>query len=76
MHYVYILRSTEGEHFYVGHTEDLRARLTKHNTGEVRHTAKFRPIKTYIAFSATAQAVAFEKYLKSPSGRSFAHKRL
>ena len=43
MHYVYILRSVAGEHFYVGHTDDLRARLKKHNAGEVTHTAKFKP---------------------------------
>jgi predicted GIY-YIG superfamily endonuclease len=79
MRYVYILRSLNGvEHYYVGVTEDLRARLKKHNSGEVPHTSKFVPwkIKTYIAFSDEKQAVAFEKYLKSASGRTFAKKRL
>jgi hypothetical protein len=32
--------------------------------------------KTYIAFSDEKQAFAFEKYLKSASGRAFAKKRL
>ena len=78
MKYVYILESLNGEHFYVGITDDLRARLSKHNAGEVPHTSKFKPwrLKTYVAFSDTAQAVAFEKYLKSASGRAFAQKRL
>lgn len=78
MHYVYILRSEDREHFYAGHTNDLRARLEKHNAGGVPHTAKFKPwsIKTYLAFSDQDQAIAFEKYLKSPSGRAFARKRL
>jgi hypothetical protein len=31
---------------------------------------------TYIAFSDEKKAVAFEKYLKSHSGRAFANKRL
>jgi predicted GIY-YIG superfamily endonuclease len=31
MKYVYILRSTDSDHFYVGITDDLRARLSKHN---------------------------------------------
>ena len=78
MRYVYILRSLNGgEHFYVGVTEDLRARLKKHNAGEVAHTSKFAPweIKTYIAFSDETQAFAFEKCLKSASGRAFAKKR-
>ena len=77
--YVYILQSDfNGKHFYVGRTEDLRARLKKHNSGEVPHTAKFRPwqIKTAIAFTGPQQAVEFERYLKTASGRAFAKKRL
>jgi putative endonuclease len=78
MKYVYILESLNFEHFYIGITDDLRTRLAKHNAGEVPHTSKFRPwrLKTYIAFSDEKQAVAFEKYLKSHSGRAFAKKRL
>jgi predicted GIY-YIG superfamily endonuclease len=43
MKYVYILQSKDGAHFYVGVTDDLRARLAKHNAGEVPHSSKFRP---------------------------------
>ncbi|MDD5704468.1 MAG: GIY-YIG nuclease family protein [Kiritimatiellae bacterium] len=77
--YVYILRSeTETNHFYTGFTEDLEARLVHHNSGGDPHTTKYRPwrIKTAIAFTERAQALAFERYLKSPSGRAFAKKRL
>ena len=78
MKYVYILQSIENEHYYVGITDDLRSRLAKHNAGEVPHTSKFSPwqVKTYVAFGGEAQAFRFEKYLKSPSGRAFAKKRL
>ena len=78
MKYVYILESHDTLHFYVGITEDLRARLAKHNAGEVPHTSKYGPwrLKTYVAFSNEQQAIAFEKYLKSASGRAFAKKRL
>ncbi len=79
MNYVYILKSLEdGERYYVGITADLRARLAKHNAKEVPHTAKYAPwtLKTYIAFSSRPQAFAFEKYLKTGSGRAFAKKRL
>ncbi len=79
MHYVYILQSIdEPDSFYVGVTADLRARLHRHNSGEVSHTSKFAPwrIKTYVAFSEEGQAFAFERYLKSASGRAFAKKRL
>jgi putative endonuclease len=79
MKYVYILRSViASDRHYTGITDDLRARLAKHNAGEVTHTSKYAPweLKTYLGFSNTAQAFAFEKYLKSPSGRAFAKKRL
>lgn len=79
MKYVYILQSlADTEHFYTGITDDLRARLSTHNSGTVTHTAKHRPwcIKSYIAFTDQERAFAFEKYLKSASGRAFAKKRL
>jgi putative endonuclease len=69
--YVYILESLDSNHFYVGITDDLRARLAKHNAGEVPHTSKYGPrrIKTYLAFSDEKQAIAFEKYLKTASAK-------
>lgn len=79
MKYVYILQSVEfPDRYYVGVTSDLKSRLAKHNAGEVSHTSKYVPwsLKTYVAFSDEAQAFAFEKYLKSASGRAFAKKRL
>jgi len=79
MQYVYILRSqSDPERHYVGTTADLKARLAKHNAGEVTHTSKFVPwqIKTYLAFDDRTQASAFEQYLKTASGRAFAKKRL
>lgn len=79
MRYVYILESLtfEGRH-YVGISRDLRARLQRHNAREVPHTSKFAPwrIKTYVAFSDDAAGHAFERYLKSASGRAFARKRI
>ena len=76
-HYVYILIDTTTEtHRYVGSTQDLYARLAKHNAGEVPHTSKFKPwrIQTAIAFDCKEKAVAFENYLKSGSGREFARR--
>ncbi len=79
MHYVYILQSDMAtDHFYIGQTADLRMRLKRHNSGNVSHTAKHCPwhIKTYLGFEDKAQAIAFESYLKTASGRAFAKKRL
>lgn len=75
MIYVYILQSSsDAERFYIGIAEDLKSRLKKHNAGEVFHTAKFRPwiLKNYFAFADRKKDYAFEKYLKSGSGRAFA----
>ncbi len=79
MKYVYILKSqSHADKFYVGITDDLKARLALHNEGKVMHTSKFMPwsVKTYTAFSDEAQAIAFEAYLKTASGRAFSKKRL
>jgi predicted GIY-YIG superfamily endonuclease len=78
-YYVYILQTEqEPAHFYVGFTEDLHERLSHHNSGGDFHTAKYRPwrVKTAIAFTHREQALAFERYLKTQSGRAFAKKRL
>jgi len=57
-------------------TDDPRARLAKHNAGEVPHTSKCGPwrMRTYVAFNDEQRAIAFETYLKSGSGRAFAKK--
>jgi len=77
--FVYLLQSlSHPAQRYVGMTSDMEKRLAAHNAGQSTHTAKFRPWKlvTYFAFSDEKQAVDFEKYLKSGSGRAFANKRL
>ena len=74
MMYVYILQSVSNpERFYDGITGDLKLRLNQHNAGEVFHTSKYGPwkIKNYFAFEDHKKAYAFEKYLKSGSGRAF-----
>jgi len=73
--YVYRLRSkVQTAQIYTGCTTDLEQRLKDHNRGHVPHTAKFAPwdLEAAIAFADKAKARAFEKYLKSGSGREFA----
>ena len=77
--FAYILDSLSAKGgYYVGLTDGLSARLAKHNAGGVSHTTKSRPwrIKTALAFRDRAKAEDFESYLKFPSGRAFARKRL
>jgi len=74
-HYVYILVSDrDPTRHYTGLTDDLDTRLQAHNSGQVPHTSKDRPwrLETTIMFRSRTKAIAFEKYLKSHSGRAFA----
>ena len=78
MQYVYMLQSeSEADQRYAGSTSDLERRFADHNSGQSPHTSKFRPWKlvTYVAFSDSRKAAAFERYLKSGSGHAFARKR-
>ena len=77
MFYTYILQSlSEPSQRYVGHTENLRQRVTEHNAGRCPHTSKFLPwkVKVYTAFETIEQAQRFERYLKSGSGPAFANR--
>ncbi len=75
--YVYMLQpEIVAKAHYVGLTDDLGSRLAEHNAGRVSHTSKLRPwrIKTAVAFTNRSRAAAFERYLKTSSGRAFAGK--
>ena len=79
MYHVYILRSlADISQWYVGFTDDLEARLSQHNAGDSPHTAKHRPweLVSAISFADRHRALAFERYLKSGSGRAFAARHL
>ena len=45
MHYVYILQSLKDQSYYTGLTTDVKARLEKHNSGEVAYTSTKCPFK-------------------------------
>ncbi|VVT09394.1 MULTISPECIES: GIY-YIG nuclease family protein [unclassified Imperialibacter] len=77
MQYVYILRCADGD-LYTGCTANVEERLARHNAGYVPATKSRLPVTllTYIAFAEQHKAFAFEKYLKTGSGRAFLNKRL
>jgi len=79
MYYVYIIQSINfPNQYYVGYSEDLRARIRDHNWGESIHTSKFKPwgLIYYSGFTSEAIAKKFEYYLKTGSGRAFLKKHL
>lgn len=77
MFYTYILL-LNNESYYVGHTSNLKQRLSDHVRGKVNTTSKAKNVKLvyYCAFMKKPLAVKFEKYLKSSSGFAFRNKRL
>lgn len=78
MHYVYIIQSiNHPEKKYIGCTNNIKKRLSNHNSGTTPHTQKYKPweIIICICFKNKDNAIEFERYLKSGSGRAFTKKR-
>jgi putative endonuclease len=77
MHYVYILKCSN-DTLYTGCTNNLQERFQRHSSGWVESTKRLLPLTLvfYSAFSDKYKAYAFEKYLKSGSGKAFLKKRL
>ncbi|QQG45354.1 MAG: GIY-YIG nuclease family protein [Candidatus Sungiibacteriota bacterium] len=78
MYYIYITKSLKDGSLYKGFTEDLKERLKVHNQGGDDYTSRKRPWKLvwYCTFNDKKKALAFEKYLKSGSGRAFLKRHL
>ena len=73
MHYVYLLLSRKDGKLYAGYTNDLVARVKKHNAGKVLATKGRLPMKLiyYEARLDEEEARERERYLKTGWGRNF-----
>jgi putative endonuclease len=72
---VYIIRSDfDPSRHYVGITNDIEARLAWHNNRprDPAHDQRPWSLVVSLEFPTEQQAVRFEKYLKTGSGRAFA----
>lgn len=78
MFYVYILQSKKSGKWYTGSTNDLRKRLSQHNSGQSNWTKSGIPwILIYYESSLHEEdARAREKYLKSGPGKKYLNNRL
>jgi predicted GIY-YIG superfamily endonuclease len=76
MYYVYSLKCKDG--YYIGCTDNLKDRIKRHQAGQVPATTDRLPLELdfYVAIKDKYKAFAFEKYLKSGSGRAFIKKHL
>jgi putative endonuclease len=76
---VYVIRSDVSPwRHYTGITNDVPTRLKWHNAGRCGHTSADRPwsLVVTLEFPTEQDAVRFEKYLKTGSGRAFAKRHL
>jgi putative endonuclease len=71
--YVYLLRSVSDSGFYIGYSNNLRARLKQHLNRKSIATAHRGPWRLiyYEAYLNQADALGRERYLKSGAGRRF-----
>lgn len=75
--FVYILKSIGfPDEYYVGVTSDVAERLACRNEGLTPSTVDHRPWRTLVVieFDEEPPAVAFERYLKTGSGREFSRR--
>jgi predicted GIY-YIG superfamily endonuclease len=77
MYYVYLLKLSNNDH-YTDSTSDLKQRLKDHTEGKNISTKPFRPLSLVYncAFPTKSQAIKFEMYLKSGSGKAFRNNHL
>jgi putative endonuclease len=72
--FVYLIRSLKDGRPYTGVTCHVPQRLAVHNSGGSRSTSPHRPWRLVVSleFPDEGSALAFERYLKTGSGRAFA----
>jgi predicted GIY-YIG superfamily endonuclease len=73
--FVYIIRSVNHpQRRYIGVTSDVAARVSAHDAGQNRSTARWKPwsVDVTIEFCTERMALRFEEYLKSGAGHAFA----
>jgi putative endonuclease len=76
-YYIYVLLSKKDNRFYTGFTDNIRRRITEHNSGKVESTKNRRPFDL-VYFEGCRNkndALHREKYLKSTYGKRYIRNR-
>jgi putative endonuclease len=70
---VYILYSSHLDQYYVGHTQNIEDRLSRHNSGRSLSTKKGKPwILVYTeTFETRSEAMLREKAIKQMKSRTY-----
>ena len=75
---VYVLKSINSNHHYIGHTKDMNERLIQHNMGRVRASKAHSPYKVIFQeeYQSRSEAVKRERYLKRGEGNIWLRNKL
>ncbi len=78
MKYVYVLVSIKDGKYYIGQTNDIKSRITRHQRGYVRSTRHRRPLKLlyFEKYEDRGTSMRREKFLKSGEGHRFLNSKL
>ncbi len=71
-YFVYILFSLKDKKLYIGFTNNLKSRYSKHKNGKVKSTCNRRPLKLifYEAYLNKYDALRRERYFKTNKGKT------
>jgi len=74
--YVYILKSQKDHKYYIGQTNNLSARIERHNNGQVISTKNRKPLILiyFEEYKTRAESMRREHYLKILKGNIEFHK--
>ncbi len=77
-YYIYVLKSSRDNNFYVGYTNNLKSRFEQHSKGQVVSTKQRRPLELIYSEACLDKkdATHREKYLKTYLGKQFLRNRL
>ena len=78
MFIVYVLKSTNYDYHYIGHTKDMNDRLQQHNSGRVKTSKAHGPYLVIYQeeYHSRAEAVKRERYLKRGEGNIWLRNKL
>jgi len=71
--FVYIIQSKKDNSFYIGQTDDLDARMSKHNEGWSKYTASKMPwaLVYFETFVSRKDALLRERQIKAKKSKQF-----
>lgn len=75
--YTYVLKSLKNSDIYIGSTENLNNRISRHNSGKVKSTKGYCPWQLLEShtFQTRSEAVKYEKFLKQHQQKELIQKK-